>query len=116
MTNVENKQEIISVGKTNILDISEYRQERRFYALTADVFDGAGEKVGRQVLLKDIVFSEQGAVEFIERSKDHIGNIQGIQSRNGGHLEDVRLFNLSIDEAEQKGFLHKPGVIQHIPK
>ena len=116
MTNIENIRKIVTVGKTDILDTSDYCQERRFYALTADVFDGAGEKVGKQVLLKDIVLSEQEVMKFIERSKNHISNIQGIQSANGGHLEDVRLFNLSVYEAEQKGFLHKPGVIQHISR
>ena len=116
MACVENKGKIIAVGMTDIIDESEYSQQRRFYALVADVFDGAGEKVGRQVLLKDIVSSEQEVVKFLERSKDYIGTIQGIQSVNGGRIADVRLFNLSVDQAEQKGLLHKPAVIQHVPR
>jgi len=116
MTKIETKQKIITVEETDILDTSEYCQRRRFYASTADVFDGAGEKVGKQVLLKDIVSSEQEVEEFIERLINRIRDIRYAQSLNGSHLEDVRLFNLSVDEAEQKGFLHKPGVIQHIPR
>lgn len=114
VNNIENQRKAITVGKIDILDTSEYFPERKFYGLTADVFNGEGEKVGRQVLLKEIVSSEQEVLEFIKRSTDQISNIHDLQSINGGHLENVQIFNLSVDQAEQEGFLQKPGVIQHI--
>lgn len=115
MGNIENRQKIITIGQTDILDISKYSQKRKFYALTADVFDGAGEKVDRQTLLKDVVFSKQESTEFIKRAKVHVSNIVSIQKENGGRLENVQLFNISVQEAVQKGLIHEPAVLQHIP-
>ena len=99
-----------------IEDLTEKNPDKEVYIMTADVFDKTGEKVEEgQVIFKDGVSSEGEVPGLVTRSKKHVGNILGIQARNGGRLENIKLFNLTIEEAEERGFLHKPLVIQHIP-
>lgn len=99
-----------------IEDLTKTGSDIKVYMMTADVFDKTGEKVeGGQVILKDIASSEQEVPEIVDRSKKHVGNIIEIQSRNGGRLENIKLFNLTIKEAEEQGFLRRPDVVQHKP-
>lgn len=100
----------------SIEDLTEENPDKSVYIMIANVFDKDGKIVEEgQVILKDIVTFEDEVAQIAARSKKHVRNILGIQALNGGRLDNIKLFNLTIEEAEERGFLHKPGVIQHIP-
>lgn len=113
MTELERR--IIKVSEVEIENL-QYDNNQRFFVLTADVFDKSGVLVEEeQRLLKAIISSDREAGELQERVVDHLGNIRGIQSKNGGRLERVRLLKMSIKVAEELGYLKKLGYIEHIP-
>jgi hypothetical protein len=99
-------------GDVVIEDSTVYSPDKSVYLMTADVFDKIGEKVEEgQLIFMDGVSFEGEVAKLVARSKKHVENILDIQARNGGRLDNIKLFNLTIEEAEERGFLSKPDVI-----
>lgn len=111
----ESKRRVAKISEVKIEGL-QYDSEQRFYILIADVYDELDILVEKeQRLLKSTVGSENEIDELQERITNHLGNIHSIQSRNGGRLDKVRLLNMSIEDAEEFGYLEKIGYIKHVP-
>ncbi len=94
-------------SNVTIADLTVLDPTKTFYFLIADIL---GQKDTVQLKFHYDPKSADDEPRF--RAKNHVANIIEIPGKVDV-LSNIRLINCTAEEAEEKGLLHRPGVIEH---
>lgn len=109
----QTKENLILIDRNvSIRDLTKQDDAKWLYILIADVTGTGDLAKDEQVVLKfDPALDDRSYQEIVG---EHVRNILCIQSVQGGSLSNIRLINLTTDEAVERGYLREPGIINHV--